>query len=155
VNSFSAIDDALIGGSKNWLEVATSLRALNHLDDAALETVRFVSTFGSLIANTDQHLGNLACIDLYDGRFNLAPIYDMLPMLFAPSHHEMVVRAFNPPQPSAVTMRAWGRSREVAQEYWQRLAKDQRISGEFREICAACFSTLNALPRTGAYGYES
>ena len=113
-----------------------------------------MATFGALIANTDRHLGNLACIDLYDGKFKLAPIYDMLPMLFAPSHDEIVVRVFEPPEPAAATMRVWSKAREVADGYWRRLTQDQRISAEFREICAACLSTLNAQPRTGAYAYK-
>jgi HipA-like C-terminal domain len=154
VSSFLAIDNTVIGGSKNWLAAATRLRDLKHIDEAILETVRFVATFGALIANTDRHLGNLACIDLYDGKFKLAPIYDMLPMLFAPSHDEIVVRVFEPPEPAAATMRVWSKAREVAEEYWRRLTNDERISADFREICAACLSTLNAQPRTGAYAYR-
>jgi hypothetical protein len=154
VSSFLAINNTLIGGSQNWLEAATRLLDLQHIDEATLETVRFVATFGALIANTDRHLGNLACFDLYDGKFKLAPIYDMLPMLFAPSHDEIVARVFQPPEPAAATMRVWSKAREVAEGYWRRLTKDERISAEFREICAACLSTLNAQPRTGAYAYK-
>jgi hypothetical protein len=154
VSSFLALDNARDGGSKNWLAAATRLRDLKRIDEATLETVRFVATFGALIANTDRHLGNLACIDLYDGKFKLAPIYDMLPMLFAPSHDEIVVRVFEPPEPAAATMRVWGKAREVAEGYWRRLTKEERISAEFRGICAACLSALNAQPRTGAYAYK-
>jgi hypothetical protein len=75
-------------------------------------------------------------------------------MLFAPSHDEIVARVFEPPEPAAATMRAWGKAREVAEAYWQRLTKDQRISAGFRKICAACLSTLIEMPRTGAYAYK-
>jgi hypothetical protein len=154
VSSFLAIDDGLVGGSKNWLEAAMSLHAMKRIDEATLETVRFVSTFGALIANTDRHLGNLACFDRYNGNFNLAPIYDMLPMLFAPSHDELVARVYEPPEPTSATMRAWGKARDVAEEYWRVLTQDKRISGGFRDICSACLSTLNSQPRTGAYAYK-
>jgi hypothetical protein len=154
VSSFLAIDTGLVGGSKNWLEAAMSLRASKHIDEATLETVRFVATFGALIANTDRHLGNLACFDRYDGRFNLAPIYDMLPMLFAPSHDEIVARSYEPPDPSSVTMRAWSKARDVAEQYWDLLTRDVRISAEFRDICAACLASLRAQPRTGAYAFK-
>jgi hypothetical protein len=154
VTSFWAIDNTLIGGSKNWLEAATRLRDLKHIDEATLETVRFVATFGALIANTDRHLGNLACLDLYDGKFKLAPIYDMLPMLFAPSHDEIVARVFEPPEPAAATMRVWSRACELAEGYWRRLTDDERISAEFRKISAACLATLDAQPRTGAYAFK-
>jgi HipA-like C-terminal domain len=136
------------------LEAATGLRDSKYIDEAALETVRFVATFGAMIANTDRHLGNLACIDLYDGKFKLAPIYDMLPMLLAPSNDEIVARVFEPPEPAAATMRVWSKAREAAEGYRRWLTKEARISAEFRKICAACLSTLNAQPRTGAYAYK-
>jgi hypothetical protein len=154
VSSFLAIDNGLVGGSKNWLEAAMNLRAMKCIDEATVETVRFVSTFGALTANTDRHLGNLACFDRYDGSFNLAPIYDMLPMLFAPSHDELVARVYEPQEPTSATMRAWGKARDVAEKYWQVLTQDERISAGFRDICSACLSTLKAQPRTGAHAYK-
>jgi HipA-like C-terminal domain len=155
VSSCLAIDSGIVGGSKDWLESATKLRHLKRIDEATLETVRFVWTFGGLIANADRHLGNLAYLDGYEGQFKLAPIYYMLPMLFAPSHDEIIkARAFEPPEPAAATLRVWGKARRVAEEYWQILAEDQRISEEFRNTCAACLSMLHAQPRTGAYAYS-
>jgi HipA-like C-terminal domain len=89
----------LVGGkSSSVISILSShitsikLFEAKRIDAATLETVRFVETFGALIANTDRHMGNLACIDRYDGRFELAPIYDMLPMRFAPTHDEIVAR---------------------------------------------------------------
>jgi hypothetical protein len=154
VTSCLAIDSGIIGSSKNWLDTATGLRELKRIDEATLETVRFVWTFGAMIANSDRHLGNLAYLDLYAGQFKLAPIYDMLPMLFAPSHDEIVAREFVPPEPAAVTLRAWSKARNLAEEYWRILMQDQRISKDFRDICAACLSTLQAQPRTGPHAYK-
>lgn len=151
VSSFMAIDVTLQGGSRDWIQAATRLHAAGRMDAQTLECVRFVSTFGALIANTDRHFGNLACYDRYDGRFALAPIYDMLPMLFAPAHEQIVARVFTPPGPTAETLRCWGRAREWAERYWQALADDGRISEEFRGISVRCLGTLQALPRTGAY----
>jgi hypothetical protein len=151
VTSLFAIDVTLFGGNKNWIDSAIRLHGDNRIDADTLETVRFVSTFGALIANTDRHFGNLACYDRYDGQFALAPIYDMLPMLFAPAHDQIVARVFEPPDPASETIRCWGRARELAEHYWQTLTENQRISAEFRTICAACLMTLRALPRTGAY----
>ncbi len=41
-----------------------------------------------LIGNTDRHFGNVTLFDRYEGPFELAPAYDMLPMLFAPQHQQ-------------------------------------------------------------------
>jgi len=151
VSSFMAIDVTLQGGSRHWIDAATRLHAARRMDAQTLESVRFVSTFGALIANSDRHFGNLACYDRYDGQFTLAPIYDMLPMLFAPAHEQIVARAFVPPDPTAETLRCWGHAREWAERFWRALADDARISEGFRGISARCLDTLQALPRTGAY----
>src|SRR5436190_792381 len=82
VTSLFAIDSALYGKLDNWIDAGKRLLADRRIDAAALESIRLLATFGALIANTDRHLGNLACFDRYDGRFMLAPVYDMLPMLY-------------------------------------------------------------------------
>lgn len=117
-----------------------------------IHRVRVVFAFGGLIANTDRHFGNLAFFDTYDGHFGLAPIYDMLPMPFAPEHDQIFARVFSPPVPTSDTLHAWARARALAEDYWRQLAGDARISAEFRNICSTCLQALEALPRTGAYG---
>ena len=94
-------------------------------------------TFGSLIANTDRHFGNLAFFDHCDGKFRLAPIYDMLPMLYAPEHDQLTARTFEPPDPSSSNLREYGRARALAERFWRNCAQDERISEAFRRICAA------------------
>ena len=114
--------------------------------------MRLVSTFGSLVANTDRHFGNLAFFDQYDGRFSLAPIYDMLPMLYAPEHDQLAARNFAGPDPSSANLREYSRERA----HWpsssggtaRRMnASAKRSGGSARAACAS----LEALPRTGAY----
>ncbi len=151
VSSLYAIDSLLYGKLDNWTESATRLARDRRIDGETLEAVRAVSTFGGLIANTDRHFGNLAFFDRYDGKFALAPVYDMLPMMFAPEHDQTPVRVFDPPGPATDNLRAFGRARTLAEKYWQACAQDERISGEFRQICATCLASLGELPRTGAY----
>jgi len=151
VTSMYAIDSTLYGKLDNWIESASRLSRDRRIDAATLETVRLLATFGSLIANTDRHFGNLAFFDAYDGKFRLAPAYDMLPMLFAPEHDQLVARVFAPPDPSTASLRVYGRARALAEQYWRACAQDERIGEEFRRISAGCLSALEALPRTGAY----
>ena len=151
VTSLYAIDSMLYGRLDNWIEGARRLERDRRIDAATLETVRLVATFGSLIANTDRHFGNLAMLDRYDGRFRLAPIYDMLPMLYAPQHDELAAREFEPPPPAADSLGVYGRARSLAQTYWSLCARDAGISAEFQRIAAANQRRLEALPRTGAY----
>jgi hypothetical protein len=147
VTSMYAIDSSLYGKLDNWTDSASRLSRDRRIDAATLETVRLVATFGSLIANTDRHFGNLAFFDNYEGKFRLAPVYDMLPMLFAPEHDQLAERVFDPPDPSTATLRAYGRARALAEQYWRACADDARISDEFRRICAGCLAALEAMPR--------
>jgi hypothetical protein len=151
VTSLHAIDAHLYGRLDNWIAASTRLCSDGRIDAASLEAARMAATFGALIANTDRHFGNLAFHDNYDGKFALAPIYDMLPMLFAPEHDQVLARGFEPPDPSSDTLAVYGSARALAESYWQRCAKDSRISSEFRALCASCGETLAALPRVGGF----
>lgn len=151
VTSLLAIDTAFYGALDNWIAAATRLHKSRRINDDTLETIRLVATFGGLIANTDRHFGNLAFYDHYDGKFTLAPIYDMLPMLFAPQHEQIIARTFEPPPPTSETLRAYGQARALAETYWDRLAHDPRINDEFRAIASVCGQTLARLPNEGAY----
>jgi hypothetical protein len=151
VTSLLAIDTGFYGSLDDWISSAGRLNRDRHINCQTLDQVRVVFAFGGLIANTDRHFGNLAFFDTYSGHFDLAPIYDMLPMLFAPEHDQIVARVFSPPDPTSDTLHAWAPARSLAETYWRRLAGDARISAEFRGLCGTCLQTLEALPRTGAY----
>ena len=151
VSSLFAIDSSLYGKLDNWIDAGKRLADDGRIDAATLGTIRLLATFGALIANTDRHLGNLACHDRYDGKFSLAPVYDMLPMLYAPEHEELPARRFEAPPPSADSLAVYGRARALAEKYWDSCARDARISEEFRAVCAGNLDTLRALPRTGVY----
>lgn len=151
VSSLLAIDTAQYGALDNWIASANRLHGEKRIDAQTLEQVRLVSTFGALIANTDRHFGNLAFYDNYDGQFQLAPVYDMLPMLFAPEHDQIVQRTFTPAHPASDTLKAWPRARALAEEYWRVLIAEPRISAGFKKLCAVCLQAIEALPRTGAY----
>lgn len=153
VTSLFAIDTHFYGALDNWIAAGLRLHRDRRIDEHILGQIQLVATFGGLIANTDRHFGNLAFYDKYDGRFELAPIYDMLPMLFAPEHDQIFARVFQPPDPTSDTLRVWARARALAEDYWRVLASDLRISPQFRTISEACLQTLKALPRTGAFAH--
>lgn len=154
VTSLRSIDSTRYGALDNWVASAARLHRDRLIDDPTMELIRLVFTFGGLIANTDRHFGNIGMLDRYDRQFRLAPVYDMLPMLFAPQNDEIVARVFAPADPTADTVAVYGRARELAEEYWGQISKDSRVSNEFRQIAAACGNTLAALPKTGAYAYQ-
>jgi len=151
VTSLLAIDTGFYGSLDTWIASAQRLHQERRIDTQTLDDIRLISSFADLIANTDKHFGNLAFYDSYDGRFRLTPVYDMLPMLFAPTHDQLVARIYAPTDPTSDTLNVWGRARTLAEGYWRSLAREERISAEFRAIGVACLQTLESLPRTGAY----
>ncbi len=153
VTSLLSIDTTQYGMLDNWIASAMRLHRDRCIDASTLEMIRLVYTFGGLTANTDRHFGNLAMFDRYDGEFHLAPVYDMLPMLFAPQNDQITARVFEPANPTADTMSAYRHARELAEQYWGLVSSDTRVSADFRAIAKTCGETLAPLPRTGAYAY--
>jgi DNA-binding transcriptional ArsR family regulator len=150
VVSLFAVDTQRYGRLDNWTASADRLADDSLLSAHDAERIRLLDAFGALTANTDRHFGNLTLFDRYEGLFDLAPIYDMLPMLFAPRDGQIVARQFEPMPARAGWLSVWSRARELAEVYWDRLAQDPHISRDFRQISAAALNALRAMPRRGA-----
>jgi hypothetical protein len=70
--SLGALDDEFVGERLGWSQSAAALLRAGLIDAGDARELRWLSAFGSLIANTDMHLGNASF--LYEGkmRFRLA-----------------------------------------------------------------------------------
>lgn len=129
VHSLAAIDGALYGeGSGSWADMAERLHRDDLIANADQEHILRVWDFGKAIRNSDMHFGNLGFHPNPDGRFALAPVYDMLPMAYAPNAAGLP--GFEPaPAPSPVS-----EVRAMAKAFWKSLSMDSRLSGSFRNI---------------------
>lgn len=134
VCTLQSLNAALIGsGGAPWPKVAAALRQAGWLSEADAGCIALIWWFGQLIANTDMHEGNLA----FRPGLRLAPVYDMLPMLYAPLRSgELPAREFAPALPLPAEQPVWAAAAQAATEYWQRCSTDQRISAAFRQICS-------------------
>ena len=140
--SLLAVDGSRYGKLDNWSAAANRLAADALLSAEDADRVRFLDAFGALIANTDRHFGNVMLFDRYAGPFELAPAYDMLPMLFAPQDGQIVPRQFGPPAATSAWLSVWPRAHALAQSYWNRLTKETRLSAEFRDLSSQCLAVL-------------
>lgn len=130
--TLSSIHAALIGKHTDWLHTARILHASGWLADKDVVRITLVWWFGKLIANTDMHDGNLA----FRPGLELAPIYDMLPMMYAPANSgEVPTPAYQPALPFPGEQEIWHQAATAARHYWQTCAQDTRISLDFRVIC--------------------
>jgi biotin operon repressor len=147
--SLYAVDLARFGRLDSWSACAQRLQLDGLLAARDAEWIRLLDVFAQMIANTDRHFGNITLLDRYEGPFELAPVYDMLPMLFAPQHEQLIERPYEPTPPTAASLSVWGRARALAEQYWRLLADDARLSEPFRLLCARCLETLQAFSARG------
>ena len=138
--SLGTLDAALIGdGSSDWTRLANRLHTAHWLGADDVQRIAHLWWFGRLIANTDMHTGNLSFRPHGPpAALSLAPVYDMLPMLFAPlPGGEVPLRVFEPPLPLPPQRAAWSAAGTAALAFWLRAATDTRISEAFRRVCSA------------------
>jgi hypothetical protein len=137
--SLGALDDELYGKRDNWIGAAARLEKDKKISPIDAEALRFQEVYGRLIANSDQHFGNIALAPCDSGAYpyRLAPAYDVLPMLYAPINGEIVPREFTPAMPTGSVAGVWARALGVAINFWDAVAGDDRISAEFRDIALA------------------
>ena len=127
---------ALLGdGGADWVRLAGALDAAGLLGKGDLQRIEHLWWFGRLIANDDMHGGNLS-FRPSQGILNLAPTYDMLPMLYAPlPGGELPARRFEPPTPLPPQRAAWQAACTAATAFWSAASRDTRISEAFRLVC--------------------
>lgn len=137
VVSLGAVDDEFYGHRDWWLAAADRLQADRRLSENDAAMLRVLSVFGSLIANTDQHFRNVSLFTRENSpRFDLAPAYDVLPMLYRPrADIKAPVPEFTPLPAGALPADAWQMVITHAAMFWGRAAGDTRISEGFRGVC--------------------
>lgn len=129
IHSLGAIDGAFYGeGSGSWAMMADHLYKDGFLLKTDREKVQTVWDFGRSIRNTDMHFGNLAFQPTPEGRLKVAPIYDMLPMAYAPNAAGLP--EFEPVRAPIGNLEA----ESIAQTYWKRLSESDSLSQGFRQI---------------------
>lgn len=133
--SLEAVSNEFVGHKKEWDAQAQSLSALGKISAQDYQAILHVYAFGRLIANEDMHNGNLSFFLADDFSLTLAPVYDMLPMRFAPTTHgEVVARPVKIAQPTVLTQSVWPTVLVWAKAYWRQVSQDSQISEPFRRL---------------------
>ncbi|MGC4079651.1 MAG: type II toxin-antitoxin system HipA family toxin YjjJ [Rubrivivax sp.] len=147
--SWGALNGECFGlAGRSWAEAGRALAARGWLSADEVQALARLWQFGRLLANTDMHDGNLSFRPGEAGAAPLAiaPVYDMLPMLYAPARGvELPPREYRPELPLPQDAAAWQAAAPVALAFWQRAAADERISAGFRSVCAENVRRLAAL----------
>jgi serine/threonine protein kinase HipA of HipAB toxin-antitoxin module len=81
------------------------------------------------------HFGNISFYLTFEGPFILAPIYDMLPMMYAPTVANAIPsREFEPPLPNADSLDIWRDMTNIAKGFWESVGRHELISRGFKVI---------------------
>lgn len=135
--SLQSIDAEFIGLGSGWPQVMNALHKKDLVSWQHVYDVECLWSFGRLINNTDMHLGNLS-LAIEGNVFRLLPLYDMCSMGFAPkSGGEVPPYNFVPSEPKSVNRLndvTITDIKEMARDFWNRVASDDRISAEFRNF---------------------
>lgn len=117
------------------------------MDAEAADRMVWLDTFGELIGNTDRHFGNFSFFAEEARELSLTPtpVYDMLPMVFAPTDATLVNRQFAPGPPTAWNLHLWREVANHALKYWVRLGEESGLSNDFRGIATRCQETVARL----------
>lgn len=146
VVSLEALSAASAGLARDWNTAAGELRARGLIDSGSLATIHRLQAFGELIGNSDMHAGNLA---FYLGEslpLQVTPAYDMLPMLWAPgAQGEIVSRRFAPAPPVPTLLDPWRDAAVMAEDYWDRVAGDARLTPEFAASAGEALEVVRQL----------
>lgn len=137
--SWAAIHHAWLGlAGHSWAQGAMQLQARGLIPRETVDSISQLWFFGQLIGNSDMHDGNLSFIPSGGGKgFELAPVYDMLPMQYAPLRAvELAERTFQISLPLPSERPNWQTAAQAALTFWRMASQDSRISAGFRAICA-------------------
>lgn len=130
--SLATIDAAMLSkSSHDWGVLGELLCKQGWLSDLSMHSIRQIWMFGKLIGNTDMHKGNLSFIPTLPMR--VAPVYDMLPMVYAPlAGGEIPKVTYAPELPAPKSRDVWHQACAAAMVFWESVAADERIGTEFR-----------------------
>lgn len=135
VCTWAAIEPAMFALGGSWVEGAKRLAKRGLITEESLQHITVLFMFGKLIGNSDMHNGNLAFKPAAKpGMLELAPVFDMLPMLYAPVRGvELPNREFKVALPLPNETANWFTAAQAALSFWQAVSNDARVSEGFRQ----------------------
>lgn len=134
--SLEAVQSEFVSASGLWPQTVGKLLQSGIVEAETFEQVERIWAFGRLTGNSDMHTGNLSFY-LTDLPLKLTPVYDMLPMTFAPaSQGTMREEACDLRFDVSVSRQAWEFALPLAYQFWEAVSAEAHISKRFRNIAA-------------------
>jgi len=148
VVSLDSLSAASVGLARDWNTAADGLLRIGLIDADSLLVIQRLQAFGELIGNSDMHAGNLTFFLGDTLPLRVTPCYDMLPMMWAPSPQgEIVNRPFAPAPPVPNLIEPWRDAAALAEDFWERVVGDDRITPSFALIAENALGVVRQLMR--------
>ena len=145
--TLEAFDSAFFGViERRWTDAADRYQRTNWISEQDAVRLNMMWWFGNLIGNTDMHYGNASLFLGPERPLSLAPVYDMVPMLYRPGvegHLPDAPVSPTPPPPEALPV--WAEAARLAESFWARLAGNGLASPSFRDISANCVDAVTGM----------
>ena len=139
------------GSYTSWSSTCDALHRQGHLRQKDAQDISDIAQFGRLTGNNDMHSGNASLFvlghtltEMSKGQFELAPVYDMLPMRWRP------LRDLGLPEyaPFSVNeMVSTALARKAAKHFWASLSAHQLASEPLRQVANTMASSIPCAPK--------
>lgn len=137
--SLTALDAEFVGlGTGGWPIIVRRLADEGQIRSEAADSADLLWAFGTLIGNSDMHNGNLSFLSEQGRPYDIAPAYDMTPMVFAPRSGGGLPDTISEPIIHAnVDNEIWRLAEELARSFLTRIRK-----AEFSHRFQQCIITI-------------
>lgn len=155
LHSLAALDAEFVGsGNGSWPAIVRRLASERHVEKAAVSDAELLWAFGTLIGNTDMHLGNLSFIADRGRPWRLAPAYDMTCMAFRPTGSGRLQDSLaNAVITAEVGNDLWRKAQAMAEDFLRRVQAEAGFSARFVPCVAALRAHVSeAAHRIGRLG---
>lgn len=144
--SLRALDLEFVGQLRSWSETAKSLLKKKIINQEIYENIVWLDVFGKMIGNSDRHHGNISLFCTGEKIIGLTPVYDMLPMMYAPQQNQLVHRTFDPTHSTSHETPVWNDVLSTARFFWAQIQRHTMISDGFKKLVVNNASILEGLP---------
>jgi hypothetical protein len=143
--SLAVLDAAFFGKADTpWTAAAERLRNTAWISTGDADKLSLLWWFGNLIGNTDMHYGNVSLYLSKNQPLELAPAYDMLPMLYRPDiEGRLPMQTISPKPPPPESISIWSRANDLANKFWFSLSESSEVTSEFQGIARANLSIIS------------
>lgn len=132
--SLLSLDAEFLGSGESWSIVAEKLFNKKIISQETLNEIVLREYFGHMIGNSDMHSGNLSFYFEEEKVLNVSPLYDMLPMRYAPMQDFLYSGTITPIAPRPSYRNLWREAVNLAAKYWNVLQKEENLSCDFKKI---------------------